>query len=239
MQYLLFLIRCIKNKVLVQAEDSSVQASLYSVLLKNTQIKAIGKDLKIAAKGSILLNSTLTIQGDNCTISIGQDSLLENCKIIMSGNNQTLKIQEGCRLRNTTFWLEDGNNTILIGKQVSSEGAHLAATEPGGKIELGDDCMLSYDIDIRNGDSHVIISETENIRINYPEDIKIGNHVWIGAHARILKGSILSDNSIIGTGSILSNTRIEANSLVAGVPGKVLKSNVNWERDRSRWIKPK
>lgn len=237
MQYLIFILRCLKNNVRIQTEDKHFLHSFYSVLLKNTRVQSKGKGHTLEAKESILLNSTINIQGDNCTISIGQDSLLENCKIFMSGNNQTLKIQEGCRLRNTSFWLEDGNNTILIGKQVSCEGAHLAATEPGGRIELGNDCMLSYDIDIRNGDSHVIISETERIRINYPEDIKIGNHVWIGAHARILKGSVISENSIIGTGSIISNIQIEANSLVAGVPGKVLKSNVNWERDRTQWVK--
>lgn len=238
MPYLIFILRCIKNKVKVRVNDSKLFNSLFTVLLRNTSISSTGERNSIEASQAIVINSSIEIIGNSCQIIIGKGTLLDNCKIWMSGNNQKLIIKEGCRIRNTSFWLEDGKNLIQIGKGLTCEGAHIAATEPSGKIELGDDCMLSYDIDIRNGDSHVILSEDGSTRLNYPEDVKIASHVWIGAHSRILKGSVISENCIVGTGTILSNIEIEPNSLVAGVPGKVIKSKVNWGRDRTSWIRP-
>jgi len=236
---LIFLLRCLKNRVKIQSTDAKMKYTLEQVSLKNIQItnKGILNNLKV--KNTLLRNSQLNIQGDNCLIEIGEDSLLENCKIFMSGNTQTLKIGRGCRIRNTSFWLEDGENTIIVGNQVTSEGAHIAATEIGGTIEIGNDCMLSYDIDIRNGDSHVILTQDGLTRLNYPEDIKIGNHVWIGAHAIILKGSIIADNCVIGTSTLISGGKMESNSLIVGQPGKVIKREISWERDRSRWTKHK
>jgi acetyltransferase-like isoleucine patch superfamily enzyme len=234
---LIFLLRCLKNKVRIQSTDHEMKYALIQVSLKNIQIinKGIQNCLKI--KNTLLRNSNVNIQGNNCLIEIGKDSLLDNCKIFMSGNNQTLKIGEGCRIRNTSFWLEDGNNSVIMGNQVTTEGVHFAATEIGGTIEIGNDCMFSYDIDVRNGDSHVILTQDGLTRINYPENIKIGNHVWIGAHAIILKGSIISDNCVIGTSTLVSGGKIESNSLIAGQPGRVIKTAISWERDRSRWIK--
>ncbi len=234
-QKLIFLLRCIKNRVRIQTTDGKIKHSLVQVSLKNIQILNKGNQNNLKVKNTLLRNSQINIQGDNCLIEIGEDSLLENCKIYMSGNTQTLKMGKGCRIRNTSFWLEDGENTVIVGNQVSSEGAHIAATEIGGSIEIGNDCMFSYDIDIRNGDSHVILTQDGLTRLNYPEDIKIGNHVWIGAHAIILKGSIIADNCVIGTSTLISGGEMESNTLIVGQPGKVIKREISWERDRSRW----
>ena len=46
-----------------------------------------------------------------------------------------------------------------MGKDFTMEGGHIASTE-GEKIVIGNDCMFSNDIEIRNGDSHTIIDIT-------------------------------------------------------------------------------
>lgn len=53
-------------------------------------------------------------------------------------------------------------------------------------------------------------------------EIKIGNNVWIGDKASIMGGVTIGDNVIIGAGSIITHD-IPSNSLVAGVPAKILK----------------
>ena len=58
--------------------------------------------------------------------------------------------------------------------------------------------------------------------------IKIGNHVWIGINATILKGVTIGDGAIIAAGAVV-NKDVEENSLVGGVPAKVIKKNIFWE----------
>lgn len=58
--------------------------------------------------------------------------------------------------------------------------------------------------------------------------IKIGNHVWIGINATILKGVTIGDGAIIAAGAVV-NKDVEENSLVGGVPAKILKKNIFWE----------
>lgn len=58
--------------------------------------------------------------------------------------------------------------------------------------------------------------------------IKIGNHVWIGTRVTILKGVTVGDNAIIAAGAVVTHD-VPANSIVAGVPAKVINSNVNWK----------
>ena len=62
-----------------------------------------------------------------------------------------------------------------------------------------------------------------------PRTIKIGNHVWIGTSAIILKGSVIRENSIVAAGAIVSG-EFPPNSVIAGNPAKVVKKNVVWQR---------
>jgi acetyltransferase-like isoleucine patch superfamily enzyme len=99
-------------------------------------------------------------------------------------------------------------------------------------VEIGKDCMFAYDIDIRTGDSHSIIDSTTGSRINYAKDINIGNHVWVAAHSIILKGVSIADNCVIATGAVVVKGFNEQGIIVAGNPGKIVKRNITWSRER-------
>lgn len=59
--------------------------------------------------------------------------------------------------------------------------------------------------------------------------VKIGNYVYIGTNAVILRGCIIGDYSIIAAGTVLKeNTIIPPFSMVAGVPG-IIKRNIEKE----------
>jgi len=88
------------------------------------------------------------------------------------------------------IWIEDSGGVVKIGNKTTVEKVHFASTE-GGEIIIGRDCMLANDIDIRTGDSHSIISNDSGERINHAQDVNLKDHVWVGAHVRILKGTTL------------------------------------------------
>lgn len=199
--------------------------------LFNLSHKILRRKNRVDYKGSFLKKIVLNINGINNVILIHPETRLRNCFFYIKGNNCKIEIGKHCILANTQFWIEDDFGLISIGSYITCEGAHIAATE-GKSISIGNDCMLSSNIQIRNGDSHAILNLNNHDRVNRAKDIKIENHVWLGEGVKILKGTQIKSNSIIGTGSIVSNVVVESNSIYAGVPAKKLNENITWKRER-------
>lgn len=228
--------RAFKNKIGIHVKGSDNLLDIRSTPMNSVHFDILGNNNRVVPGNSILLKSSVKISGDDNQVLIESGALLESCTIRLMGNGHKIIIGKNCRLRNVSFWLEDRKDTIRIGADTTIEGAHLAVTEPDGFIHIGEDCMFSYGIDVRNGDSHVILDSDTGERINYPADIHIGNHVWLGAHVQILKGVRIEDGAVIGIRSLVAGN-IPAASLAAGVPARVIRNNIRWERDRSTWFK--
>ena len=79
-------------------------------------------------------------------------------------------------------------------------------------------------------DHHNIYLVGNDRVINKSKKIKIGNHVWIGADVKILKGVSIADNNIIGMGSIITQS-IEKENVIIGnkIETKILKENIEWK----------
>ncbi|MEG2871366.1 MAG: hypothetical protein RR875_07440, partial [Clostridium sp.] len=156
---------------------------------------------------------------------------LRNCLIYIVGNNNTIEIGENTHITNGELWIEDDNNKIIIGSNTSLCGKiHLACIE-GCTIAIGDNCLFSSDIVFRTGDSHSILDLDGN-RINPAQDIIIKNHVWIGNKVIVTKGASIAENSIVGTGAIVTKKFDETNVVITGVPAKITKENINWSVER-------
>ena len=127
------------------------------------------------------------------------------------------------------LWIEDSDNSIIISDNVTIEGAHIAVTGKGKKVTIGNDCMISYDVTFRTGDSHAIIQNGK--KINDEKDIELSEHIWTGQGVTILKGVHIASNSIVGNGSLVTHA-IESYTLNVGFPSHVIKNNINWSRQR-------
>lgn len=95
-------------------------------------------------------------------------------------------------------------------------------------IKVGNDCLFSWDILIMDSDYHSIVDK-KGEKINYPREIAIGNHVWIGCRCTILKGTSLPDNIVVSAGSLVTNGIPKSNCIIGG-HGQInyLKNNINW-----------
>ena len=145
------------------------------------------------------------------------------------GSNNHILIEENVVCGNFQLRTDGGKNQIILERGVYWGGGCMHAME-GTKIEIGENCMLSHDIDLRSGDGHPIYFEDKNLRYNRGGDIVIGKHVWIGIRAQILKGVTIGDNCIIGASSVVNKSFYEEGCIIAGYPATVIKRNIKWER---------
>ena len=198
---------------------------------KNVFRRKIAKGNKITASCAMYDKVNFFIKGQNNEVIIEDFCRLKNCNIIISGNNNKIVIGKWSTLLNAELCIENNGNEIRLGEHTRILGkTHLAAIE-GTKIIVGKDSMFSSDIHFRTGDSHSIL-DMEGRRINASEDIVIGEHVWVGTKVTCLKGARVPDRSIIGACALVTGKFDKPNCVLAGVPAKVVKEQVDWSIHR-------
>lgn len=190
-----------------------------------------GQGNRIIAPCALLKKVNIDIAGNNNTVIIGDFTTLSRASITIYGNNNTITIGDWCTLINAELYIEDDSNAITLGAHTKVLGkTHLAAIE-GTKIDIGKDCMFSSDVHFRTGDSHSVLN-MEGRRVNASEDIRLGDHVWVGTKVTCLKGAAVADHSIVGACALVSGKFTEPHCALAGVPAKVVKQGVDWSVHR-------
>ncbi len=114
------------------------------------------------------------------------------------------------------------NASLIIGDGYINNNITLHCFQ---RIEIGTDVAIADNVIIRDSDNHLIMSNANHL-VSQP--IQIGNHVWIGMNAMILKGVTVGNGAIIAAGSVVTRD-VPENCMVAGVPARVIKENVQWE----------
>ena len=88
-------------------------------------------------------------------------------------------------------------------------------------ITIGNHTYIGLNVEIRDTDSHTIVGR-ESIA-----PVIIGDNVWIGSGAIILKGVTIGNGSVIGAGSVVTDD-IPPRCLAVGTPAKVIRENIEW-----------
>ncbi len=164
-------------------------------------------------------------------IEIAENSQLEvNCawtkkslrptRLGMS-NNSRLIVKDNFKIFDNAQIFINQNATLILGSGYINSSVNLACYQ---QIEIGEDVAIAENVTIRDSDNHLIIS---NPNFQKTAPIKIGNHVWIGMNATILKGVTIGDGAIIAAGAVVTKD-VPERCLVGGVPAGIIKKNVEW-----------
>lgn len=96
-------------------------------------------------------------------------------------------------------------------------------------ISIGHHVVISERVVLRDSDNHSIQNAGNTASDNSPKTapIVIGDHVWMGMNVTVLKGVTISEGAIVAAGSVV-NKNVPPHCLVAGVPAKVVKTDVTW-----------
>ena len=189
--------------------------------LRPTVIKGNNNKVSIKSKRH---GFYVRIHGNNNTIEIGENSRLKNTQITIFGDNNHIIAEDGSKLDGPCKITLEGNSTLYIGHNSGIRGVTFVAKD--ANITVGRNCMFSYDVIVRNNDSHKVLDADGNIT-NSAQDIAIGNHVWLCERSTILKGVTIGEDSIIAYGAVVTKD-CPSNSIMAGNPARVVKQNINW-----------
>ncbi|MEO1342464.1 MAG: acyltransferase [Cyanobacteria bacterium J06635_13] len=93
-------------------------------------------------------------------------------------------------------------------------------------IKIGRDCAIAPNCYITDHD-HGLDSQLPPLhQPMIAEKTIIGDRVWIGANATILKGVQIGNDAVVGAGSVVTKD-VPEKAIVAGVPTKVIKIKNN------------
>ena len=142
-------------------------------------------------------------------------------------NEGRIKFSGRCRLGAACRIGVLENGELHFGQNVAITGR--SSIIAGEYIHIGNDCLISWDVQIMDTDFHKIIN-INNTRCEYKKPIIIKDHVWIGCRSLILKGTIIPSNSIVSAGTTITGKYDTSNAIYASSSIKILKKDITWEK---------
>lgn len=206
--YKMFINKLKYQKHVKLLSDSSIFAPLSGTKME------FKRNSIIMIKGNLILNKgkLRSSKKETCI------KLEKNTQVQLLGN---FDIFYGC-----DFLIKEGGKLILHNGYAN----HNVEIRCENRIEIGNNVAIARGVKIMDSDFHQISNEN-NEYINPSKPIYIGNNVWIGVGATILKGVTIGDGAIIGSGAVVTKN-VPAHSIVIGNPAKVIRENINWKLDR-------
>lgn len=195
-----------------------------SFMLSDDALKAIQNGslkIKIQKNGNISPISDI-----NMSIS----AISGDITIVLHRSNVSIHFGEKVRGRYHLGMFE--NTKVTIGDKTTSNGVHIVCMN--SEFICGSDCMFSDGILIQTSDQHGLVDlNIGQITNEKFRSVILENHVWLGRQCALTPSARIGSGSVIALKSIVTKM-IPSNSVAAGNPAKVVKSNYSWSRHVNR-----
>jgi acetyltransferase-like isoleucine patch superfamily enzyme len=134
----------------------------------------------------------------------------DGCKFLSGHTDNLIGINRPCIVS-----VYNSGTVLKIGEDTGFSGTVIGAFTG---ITIGSHVKCGANTLITDGDWH-----PEDPRSAAPRPVVIGDNVWLGVGAMVLKGAKIGDNTIIGANSVVTG-EIPPNVVAAGNPCKVIRA---------------
>jgi acetyltransferase-like isoleucine patch superfamily enzyme len=128
-----------------------------------------------------------------------------------------VSLQRGVRIVVDSGRLSIGHET-----NVNGLGTRILVADA---ITIGAGCTFSWDVQLLDNDFHTMT--VGGVQQPSAAPIVIGDRVWVGTRAIVLKGVTIGDGAVVAAGAIVTKD-VPAKAVVAGIPAKVVGSADSW-----------
>ena len=165
--------------------------------------------------GSRLKLDGLAFVGPRVVLQVGRQAQLELGRWSWIGHGTKIRAHEGL--------VSIGAKTVMGQECTISSFQH---------VKIGRECVIADRVMFIDFD-HGVVEVDRPIRLQgiYKRDVNVGNNVWIGYGACILRGVTIGDNAIIGTNAVVTKD-VPANAVVGGLPARIIRMRPAPERMR-------
>ncbi len=118
--------------------------------------------------------------------------------------------------------VDGGRLSIGHGTNVNGIGTKILCQQ---EISIGEFCTFSWDVQVLDNDFHAIT--VDGVEQPSVAPVRIGDRVWVGTRAVVLKGVTIGDGAVIAAGAVVTKD-VPAGAVVAGVPAKVVGRADSW-----------
>jgi len=119
--------------------------------------------------------------------------------------------------------VDSGTLTIGHGTNVNGIGTKILCAQ---EITIGRDCTFSWDVQLLDNDFHAIT--VEGVEQSSVAPVRIGDRVWVGTRAIVLKGVTIGDGAVVAAGAVVTKD-VPAGAVVGGMPAKVIGRADSWQ----------
>lgn len=93
------------------------------------------------------------------------------------------------------------------------------------EVTIGAECTFSWNVQILDNDFHSLTVGGVEKPMSAP--VHIGDRVWVGTGAIVLKGVTIGDGAVVAAGAVVTSD-VPARAIVAGIPAKQVGSADSW-----------
>jgi acetyltransferase-like isoleucine patch superfamily enzyme len=149
-----------------------------------------------------------------------------NCKSLLyvnPNNDAKLYLHSGVIIAKGTRIIVD-NGIMEIGNNFFCNGD--CSFYCNTSISIGNNNMYGWNVHFNTTSGHPFFVNGEQVLMS--DEIRIGNHVWIGSYSIITKGTHLASESVVAQSSLVNASYDEVNCLIGGIPARLIKNNISW-----------
>ncbi len=220
--------------------QSSITVDDTSTLTQGENVKIENSVVVARNHATIFLEDNVVLDGyqihvQNGFLRIGNSSIFrraEHYKPVIAIDGGTAEFLDH-NIFNASLYVK-WNGFASIGQYTAiKQGTEIRCED---RVEIGDFCMISYECLIFDTNTHEILPAEErrsrtikdfpSIGAEYrkPETLTIciGNDVWVGQRACILKGAWIENEAIVGLGAVVTGT-VPERCVAVGNPARIVE----------------